>query len=76
MAKVSMRHYIVGRDANGDCTGDFISFGSGNAAIAAAKKASAKPMVEETTYIEVGRIFNFDEPNEYGHVVANFPVRS
>jgi hypothetical protein len=75
MAKVNMRHYIVGRDANGDCTGDFISFSSGTAALAAARKASAKPSLTETTHIEVGRIFNFDEPNEYGNVVANVPVR-
>jgi hypothetical protein len=76
MAKVSMRHYIVGRDANGDCTGDFISFSNGTVAMSEAHKASAAPTVAETAYIEVGRIFNFDEPNEYGHVVANLPVRA
>ena len=70
----STRYWVVERDADGDCIGDYESYRTTADAYRAARSQRLRPHHDDTATIEVGRIVNHDTDNEYAQVLRTSTV--
>lgn len=63
------RYWVVERNADGDSVGDFHSYRSTIEAYRAARVQRLNPQDPTAAIVEVGRIVNFEEANEFTQVL-------
>lgn len=69
------RYWIVERDANGDCTDDYMSESTHAKALKLAQSLAKHPTQSDTTSVELGRIVGFETANQEEHVLKVWKIK-
>jgi hypothetical protein len=71
----SKRFWVVERDANGDCTDDYISESTHAKALKLAQSLAKHPTQSDTTSVELGCIVGFETAHQEEHVLKVWTIK-